>query len=116
MALPGRANLVVSPQSAHAISIKRLLIGHQYKVFQHGLRNQHPVEGVAVRPWQRPRSLAVSKADRQTSKPLLCDRRFKVGDDGEMSHLTRSRLYGRVDRRSQARLSGPIGWRLRQVH
>jgi hypothetical protein len=44
----------------------------------------------------------VSKADRQTSKPLLCDRRFKVGDDGAQVRppirRTPKRLLDRSDK------------------
>src|SRR5205814_416772 len=75
IAIPAR---LASPEAADAVAVEYGLVGDESQVGKKRLRDQHPVEGIAMRTRQTAGGLAVPMVDRQFEKTLTGDRRWKI--------------------------------------
>lgn len=80
-----------------------MLIRDENKSFQYRLRNQHPIERIAMRAGQGARNLSVQKADRKSRKSLIPDSLGEIGDDaGDTGQLSDAVLRRYLPRRCRA--------------
>jgi hypothetical protein len=74
---PGSA----SPQARDPVSIENPLVGDEHAVLQDRLRDQHPIERIAMEARQGARTLTVSDRNRQRSEALSVDATGDVDGD-----------------------------------
>lgn len=74
------------PQASHAVVIEYLIVGDDRQVFDLGLSDQHPIEGIAMRAWKPAGSLRVKHRDVQAFEALTGEAASDVG-----GHLHRAR-------------------------
>ncbi len=73
-------NRRISPDTAYAVRVEDGVVADERHVFQLRLGDQHPVEGIAMRPWKAAGAQRVRDRDRKVLKVLLAQDGRQIGD------------------------------------